>query len=334
MHEGAVVTGLIRQVLGGQRYNAPSEPNWRAVCEIAARHRVAPLLYALPQGILPEEVRGWAQRAALQSAQRAIQFRRVLGRLSGRVEALKIPCLVFKGAALHDWAYGELTRAAGDIDVCVEASNLPRMVRELEGMGFQNISPRRARKSGAEQGGVWQDPLGNTCDLHTTIIEPYFSDFLSFSELWENRTQIPSISLPTLQPSHHFLLLLLHGAKHQWCRLSWIVDVVVAANKLDQADWSEVLRLMYRTRTQRVCSVGLRLCHSLFPVEAAQRGSLLASDSPRIRSLVVEYQRRLYLPLLNTKGIKVSNSILHLRALEGVFQKVRYVAARLGHLTA
>jgi hypothetical protein len=240
--------------------------------------------------------------------------------------------LLFKGVALQEWVYGGLVRASADIDLLVEPHKAAAAARELRCLGFHKMKSYGAHVHPYDPIGVWQDRHGNSIDLHAHAIEPYVYPFPRFSELWEERVELASLAFPLFSPAHHILLLLFHGSKHQWCRLSWIVDVAVASQRLEESVWREVYELGQRLNSLRAMSVGLLLCREFFDVRTAVLAPAALSLDTAGKAIARVYSRRLFEPFPNTLLVKLANSILHLRTMQGVMQKTFYVLARLGHV--
>ena len=179
---------------------------------------------------------------------------------------------------------------------------------------------------------MWRDDLGNAIDLHSTVIESYVYPFPNFSELWEQRIEIASLAFPFFGPVHHMLLLFLHGSKHQWCRLSWIVDVAVASRKLEESDVVRLYDLSKKMQTTRAVAVGYLLCDEIIGLPTKWHDFLsLPHTSPKAKSIATAYRQRLFVPLPNTPQSKLWNVLLHLRTFEGVGHKARYLVERLSH---
>ena len=54
-------------------------------------------------------------------------------------------------------------------------------------------------------------------------------------------------------------LLSLHGTKHQWVRLSWLVDITEIIRSTPELDWVRVWTLAEESRTERFLIIGLWL---------------------------------------------------------------------------
>jgi hypothetical protein len=324
-----VVVDLIRDALGFKPSEIPHATDWAKVQELSLRHRVAPLIPAVSTSAVPDKVLSWASSMAISATQHSIQAKRVLVRVRERFDMVGVRALLFKGVALQEWAYRCLVRASADIDILVEPHAIAAAAEELRGLGFQKHKSDSTSCGLNDSVGVWRDAVGNAIDLHVVAIEPYVYPFPDFAQLWRNQKEMPALSCPFLGPAHHMLLLLLHGSKHQWCRLSWIVDVAVTAQKLGKDEWQQVFDIAQEIQASRAVSVGLLLCCKFFDVRATLLESgVLSAVSPQVEAIATAYSRRLFTPFSNTTRVKLANSILHLRTFESMRQQARYVATR------
>jgi hypothetical protein len=147
--------------------------------------------------------------------------------------------------------------------------------------------------------------------------------------VWNRRMSLEKLPLPTLSLVDHVVFVLIHGWKHQWCRLSWIVDSALLAQRLSSQELKGVLELARSRRALRIVQVGLELCRQVLQPPDVIWDSVLDSDGRIVRQLAHEYRRRLFLRVPNSLFSKVVNSLLHIRALEGVTLRGQYVAGRL-----
>jgi hypothetical protein len=218
------------------------------------------------------------------------------------------------------------------MDLLVEPCRVIAAAEELYGLGFRKIKSNGVLADPADSIGLWQDRSGNSIDLHVKAIEPYVYSFPDFLELWEQRIEISSLALPIFGPVHHMLLLFLHGSKHQWCRLSWIVDVAVVSRKLQESEIVQVCQSSEKMQSRRAVAVGALLCDEILGLPKTWRDvSMLPDACPRVKNIVKMYRKRLFVPLPNTSWIKLANVILHLQTFEKIGHKACYILARLYH---
>jgi hypothetical protein len=124
-------------------------------------------------------------------------------------------------------------------------------------------------------------------------------------------------------PDDLFLVLCLHGAKHRWASLAWLVDVAELLRGSRSIDWQYVTSRMDALHARRRCLVGVRLAHELLeaPVPAVLGDALT-------NRLVGEQARDIADELLDPCPREMSAFALLARELalyERPFQRARYV---------
>jgi len=296
---------------------------WTKVLQLALRHRVLPCLLSVKALSLPEGALDSVRTTAYQQAQRQLLTRAKLEPLVKHLHEAEIDFLVFKGIALQDPFYRGCGRTYGDVDLICQPDDLPRACIALESIGYR-LKPNTAASS---HGAIFVEDLGVEIDLHTRFVEPYICESPSFTEVFARRRSLPSLGCYTLDNIDHLLVLLLHGFKHHWCRLQWILDVALVQRTLEPSDLDVLEKRAGEIRAQSIVRVGLSLAATLFSPEIRPQHTI-CQNTGVVGSLCSAYQKRLFQEIPDTVWVKARNSILHLRALEGLVSRVRYVSGR------
>ena len=136
--------------------------------------------------------------------------------------------IVLKGAALIPTSYrGRLDlRPLGDVDLLVRPGDLGFVVAWLEDRGYRPFAPSSGFLT---RGAV-------AFDLHTEIVGSSWVSRkaglfrLDVDALWRAATPLDAddTSALVLSPAHQRLHLVVHGLKHSYSRLIWLVDVALA----------------------------------------------------------------------------------------------------------
>jgi hypothetical protein len=224
----------------------PSEPgpgfDWAGFVEAADRHKVLGLAYSAfssgrspspPTEILARLKREAASKAAAK-AMLIAEWRRVDEVLRGA----SIRVMMIKGPALALQLYGDPgAREFRDIDILVDAGSLKQAGEAFTSIGYEEISLF------PEFGRAKQKVL-NRASHHTAFkkrgIPAYFEVHgtndkdigiapIGIEEAFERSQglRFEGIPFPTLERNDHALFVLLHGARHRWCALQWILDAAV-----------------------------------------------------------------------------------------------------------
>jgi hypothetical protein len=256
---------------------ASAKIDWNYLFLLARRHAVLPLLYrglesveSLPAGFrtrLRDEFRKNATRNTLLAGE--------MGRLARLFEAESVPLLAYKGPALAQQAFGDITlRRFVDLDVIVRRVDARRAGELLRSLGY--VKPEGLTESHEEFLLRRQHNLAYTRDgglmiveLHWEVAPAHFAAVPVGEGVWERATAVKFFGTEVRCPSPEDLLLALavHGTKHLWERLAWVCDVAALVNSQPAFDWPHVLRRAKESRVERMLHLVLRLARGLAGAE-------------------------------------------------------------------
>lgn len=309
----------------------PSQPatacaDWRGIEELARRHAVLPLLGQYLGAIAPSPFSEVFREASVHAAHSAIQAKRLIHAIGAALRVAGVRVLLTKGIALSEWAYQGLVRQVGDIDLLVDPTSYELAQKVLRAQG---LFPLRVNDCGEATSVEWRSANGLIVDLQPALLEPYFLAMPEFRELWDRRVDVATIDIPTLNPVDHLLYVLLHGLKHQWCRVGWIVDVAMIARHLGSAEFEELTQRSQRLSVARAASVGLELCREVLHFPDMGLGMASMHGKLIVRAIAKRYRQRLFAAVPNTTCEKLKNSAVHILACTGTRQRVRYIRGRV-----
>jgi hypothetical protein len=296
---------------------------WSNVVQLALRHRVLNCLLSTKALDLPAGAIDSIRTVVRLQAQRQLLMRAKLELLTRHLHETEVDFLVFKGISLQDSFYQGYGRTYGDLDLVCQPEDLPRASTTLESLGYR-LKPNTLPSS---HGAIFVDDLGVEIDLHTRFVEPYICDSPFLRGIFARRRPLPSLGCHTLDHIDHLLVLLLHGFKHHWCRLQWILDVALVTRALELNDLDVLEQRAREIRAQSIAAVGLTLASSLFSLPIPSDRTVYR-DARVVDSLCSVYRARLFREIPDTVWVKAQNSLLHLRALKGLVPRLRYVAGR------
>ncbi len=209
--------------------------------------------------------------------------------------------VVIKGPALAVTVYGDLaSRPFGDVDVVVEPWTRARACDLLEARGYvpQPSVPGRWqeawRQSTHEQ--LFEregSPL--LVDLHWELTARGYGYSMRLAEARPRleRVHTGACEAWTLGPEDTLLFLCVHGTKHDWAVLSWLVDLAELVRGQPDLDWDEVLLWSRTPGRRRPVQLGLHLAHRV--LEAPVPAEVLAHGErdPELAALVAEVEAAL-----------------------------------------
>jgi hypothetical protein len=184
-----------------------------------------------------------------------------------------IPALSIKGPVLSQMIHGDVTqRQYADIDILLERSDMYRAVKILTDVGCTTEHPieflnNETLLDVAKDYSVFSA-------THNIHVEFHWQLFLnrqvkkSKINLFRDSNPICVINqygIKTLEPDANMIYLLLHGSKHMWERLEWIVDIDrLIRLRGDEIDWDRLCQLAREMEIEVMFYLGLAVVHDLF----------------------------------------------------------------------
>ena len=258
--------------------------NWPEVVAIAARHRLSPVVYESVAGtaqdlISPAQL-SVLREAAASSAAAGMALLRELLRLHRLFDAAQILAIPYKGPLLAWVAYGSFTRREySDLDFIVQQKYIPKTVAVLKSAGYRPQFDSREAHAGPDgiapgQYSFLSHPQNILAEFHTERTLRYFPGQIDFQDLTSRlmTVEIGGQCLPTFSIEDTLVMLCVHGAKHFWERLGWVLDIAKLIT-VQEVDWTFLSRIAAKMESTRVLLLGLYLAHDLF--EAPLPGQLL-----------------------------------------------------------
>jgi hypothetical protein len=250
------------------------ELNWGEVLACAHQHKVGPVLEERlgkldPSWIAPERKEQLAELARGLGKNNLADMGEMLW-LYDLFEAAGIPAIPFKGPAFAWLAYKNFAhRSAVDLDFVLPQRCIPDASALLQARGYRpDFDPAEAQagERGPAPGQYAFAPNGKRryVELHTERTLRYFSRPIDLDELNARamRVRIGGREIVVFSAEDLLVMMCVHGGKHFWERLSWIVDIA----RLIQArevDWHLLLAIAEKLESMRALLLGLDLAHEV-----------------------------------------------------------------------
>jgi hypothetical protein len=249
--------------------------DWDALIALARGHRVAPVLYACLSGLeipLPEsasrELHAEQQRVLLHNLASAAELVALLALFDGA----RIRAMPFKGVVLAATAWGDLTsRPGGDLDLLLDEQNIEPAIRLLYDRGYRLRTvpgPDGTEiDSGENERQLLRPSDGLLVELRWRLdmVSTRFGLYLGLDWVWPSRgaATLAGAAVPTLSADAALLMLCMHGCRHGWSRLVWIMDVARMAGASAGLDWDAMMREARRVGLERALALGMLLAHQV-----------------------------------------------------------------------
>ena len=294
------------------RTRAAVSLDWNEWLELVRWHRLVPhaqRALAAARATVPGDYAEMLMNETVTIAARSLARTQQLSTLLRALEAAGVRALPFKGPALSLAAYGDLgVRDGVDLDVVVSPGDVDRARETLMRAGHapaSAMSPAQERTLQRSFGHfVYNAPDGGVkVELHWRFAARRYPWSMTVEEVFARATTIDlggfaAVSTdPTefaiASPDHtdQLLLQIMHGTRHQWERLEWLVAFV---QLLKRAGGHEELlvKRAYTHESARALKLALRIAHDVLGAALPPRLIALA-DEPATAARAVQIVRAL-----------------------------------------
>ena len=266
--------------------------NIQHLLTLSSQHGILPLVYqtikklseshSSLEKILPElkaHYMGISQRNMLMSAE--------LIRIIQLLEKNSIEALAFKGPALSQMAYGDITqRQYVDLDILVDEEDAYKAGKIMSENGHNTLLPlsilsNKTCLHTAKDFSLMSVPGNVHTELHWRLFEEKYNISLLSCTI-EKKCQTVKINnreIRTLQNELLLVYLCLHGAKHAFERIEWICDIDRLIRSSD-VNWEEAIAIAEQSHSKRAFYLGLSLAYHLFhtPLPSDTLSKIYADD--------------------------------------------------------
>jgi Uncharacterised nucleotidyltransferase len=213
------------------------------------------------------------RRIALRNMALSAELVRLLGILTGG----GIEVIPYKGPVLANLVYGDVAlRRFTDVDILVRDRDVVRtrdMLVASNYVGGKNSHLGFIFAENSCHVALLQPELNLSLEVHWALAPSYFPMALKGERLWQCLRKAPfaGIEVNAHCPEDLLLILAIHGGKHHWDRLIWIVDVAELIRQSPQLRWDWMLAEAARYGCRRMLQVGLWLAYEVLQAPVPDR---------------------------------------------------------------
>jgi hypothetical protein len=308
--------------------------SWSDVAATAFNHHVETFLCEnltlAGDGLVPAAWLDNLRESAHRTGGMAVLLFSELLRIHEVFEMEGVPLIPYKGPVLSWLAFGSLThRRFVDLDFFVPQKDIPRASALLKSGGFDSkseIPDEWTGRSGSVPGqyAFFGAATRTQVELHTERTLRYFPVPLNFEKM--SRRLIPvelcGRTLRTFSIEDTLVMLCVHGAKHFWERLLWILDVAQLIS-VQEVNWTLLTQIAAKLQSTRVLLLGLYMAHDLF--DAPLPGQLLEEigrDST-VQELAEKVYER-YADISDPGAGVLPRAVFRIRLRDGIGQGLRH----------
>lgn len=217
-------------------------------------------------------------------------------------ESNKICVINYKGPSLALLAYNYLAlREFIDIDVLVNQSDIKKINSLMNHMGYvlesypEEIDESLYFKTQTEHKFAHKK-YGVVIEIHTRLQGHFFNFSMNPQFMYKNDglniVKINEYAFKTFNNENLLILLCIHGARHNWSRISWICDISELI-KHHNINWSEVMENASKLGVMRILLITLSLVKDLFGHEFPEEIKDSFKDDV-VHDINIQIQNRLF----------------------------------------
>lgn len=225
-------------------------------------------LSSMPRGVVPGQVIKALEQYQFLISQNNLFMAGELIRLLEMLSSNNIPAVTFKGPALAEKIYGDLSlREFSDLDIVVPRASVVDAVRLLQKNGYWIVNGLSLQQIGpllsVEHHLLLQHRDHRIpVELHWVLFNKNFSLNYPLEHWWANVPARPSgLGWPAIPDEEMLFLLCAHGTKHRWEKLKWLVDIAELIKRSDGIDWARLDRMVKNHHCSKIVGIGLLLAH-------------------------------------------------------------------------
>ena len=242
---------------------------------MANRHGVLPLIYKTLKNLHPDhEILPLFKQQYLSIAQRNILMSAELIRIMKLFKENGIDALAFKGPALAQMAYGDITlRQFGDLDILIKEKDRSKVVdlliREHYTHEIDLMEIKESFFKCVSVVGLYKESTGVLIEIHWELLSRNYAIDWKEESIWGKPESIliNNKEIPVLPVEQQLLYLCAHGAKHLFERLEWVCDIDRSIRANPNLDWQHLLNEAETLGIKRMLYLGLELSQQFFELE-------------------------------------------------------------------
>ena len=267
------------------------------IITIAHIHGVFPLIYHALQvhasELLSSDVFAELKQYNMNIVMQNMRMTAELIRIKQLLAEHDIPILAFKGPALANLAYGDITlRQYGDLDILIKKRDIAKSIALLTKDAY--IAEINLAEDTQETFFACVNVIGLEkairIEIHWELLAKNYAVAWEETELWlvNDTTRINGVAIPILAYNTHLLYLCAHGSKHLFERVEWICDIDRLIREKPDLAWKDLLEEARAKGMERILLLGLTLCHQLFELPLPTNISTLVLNDPAVKKLATQ----------------------------------------------
>jgi hypothetical protein len=309
--------------------------NWHDFVPLVYSHGVFPLVYQVLKKYedkIPLNTFAFMKQTYMNLVKTNMLMTSELTKVSKLLEENGIKAIAFKGPTLSQMAYGDVvSRQYVDLDVLVDESLLSKSQKILEA---NNYYPRYDLEEYQKENlkdvvhdiSMINKTNGINIELHWTLSSgEFFIDLEKLDYMSDTKKyKLSNHEINIFSNEKLFIYLCVHGYKHLWERIEWLVDIYYLISK-ENIDLEKVLQMSRLVDADRIVLSTLIICQKIFDLKIQLNDSsiqdikLNKNTNTMLNKIISDYKE------VNEKIHSKQFSMIHLYMLKTTANKMKYL---------
>ena len=221
--------------------------------------------------------------------------------LSKLFEEHDIQALSIKGPALAKQFYGDISlRQFSDLDILVKRENFFAIHKLMSKLGYEteyyneNLDTKALFEM-KHDCPYYNPNNGITVEIHWDFFRNVFAIKNSLFEPWNNIKEmgINNQKIHTLSDETHLLFHAVHGSKHRWEKVGWIVDIDRMIRANSSLNWDDMLQKAKKMGINRMFLLGIFFAYKYFKTPLNDQILNLLNDDPALKKITHDIEVQL-----------------------------------------
>lgn len=312
--------------------------NWNELISLSFSHGVFPIVYKVLkeyETLIPPEIFSKMKIQNLNLAKQNMLMTSELIKLIKLLEENNIQAISFKGPVLSQMAYGDvISRQYVDLDILVHEKDLEKAFLLFESLNYE--TNKNLKNKILENQSIFHDITfyknNISFEIHWKLFSNEYKTKFDDKYIWKdfNNTIIQNHKLNSFKNELLILYLSIHGAKHNWERIEWLLDIKKYCSN-HNIDWKYLLKLSKETKSEKILFSTLYLCH-LFLQMQLPKNVFEKIQEPKYLSLSQEFEKLFLNRFENSLSKKIDTkqiSRVQYKLLEGFKPKALFILSLL-----
>jgi hypothetical protein len=246
--------------------------NWDNFISLSYTHGVFPLVYKILKKYdekIPLDKLSFMKQTYMDVVKTNMLMTSELIKISKLLEENGIKSIAFKGPTLSQMAYGDVvSRQYVDLDILVDENELLNAIEILKKNDYVleddfKLELLKNNRNIFHDVTLRKNALVNI-ELHWRLFSDEYMTGIADLNIEENIKifEYQNNKLKVFENEIQILYLSIHGAKHNWERIEWLVDIVRFIEN-NAIDWKQLLHFIERTKTEKILFSTFYLCKTI-----------------------------------------------------------------------